>query len=179
MVDRMNHAVWSVYDLYRTARLNVKYYSTKLHRREQLNIGIELIIAVTAPSSAVAGLWFWDTSLGSILWRVLGVAAAIAAVIKPILMLPKQIKAYNEVLTGYRTLGHDLFEIKEMIAQKGKYDKELQADYRKALKREGALAVKDPETKQDKALIRKLVKEVNQELPAGQFFVPAEQGNDS
>jgi hypothetical protein len=176
----MNHAVWSVYDLYRTARLNVKYYSTKLHRSERLNIGIELIIAVTAPSSAVTGLWFWDTSLGSILWRVLGVAAAIAAVIKPILKLPKRIKVYDEILMGHRALEHDLFEIKEMITQRGKYDKELQADYRKALKRRGALAaVRDPETKQDKSLIRKLTIEVSQEIPPGQFFVPAEQEVDS
>ena len=172
MSDRADSPVWGVYDLYRTARLNVKYYSSRLHKFEIFNAGIDIIIAATAPTSAIAGLWFWNTPIGNTAWKVLGIIAAIAAVTKPILMLPKRIKSYNEVLAGYRTLEHDLYQIKEMINQKQRYDKALQLDYTKALKRKGALVAKDPETKQDKTLIKKLVAEINQELPVGSFYIP-------
>jgi len=172
MANKKNHPVWGVYDLYRTARLNVKYYSARLHRIELCNLCMELVIAATAPSSAIAGLWFWNLPIGSIAWKVLGIIAAIFAVTKPILMLSKRMKAYNETLSGYRALEHDLYEIKEMIVQKQRYDDELKKDYQKALKRKGFLVAKDPETKQDKMLIKKLVSEINQELPVKSFYIP-------
>jgi hypothetical protein len=174
MQDRTNSPAWGVYDLYRTARLNVRYYSARLHEVEMLNMGMEIVIAATAPTSAIAALWFWDTPVGSATWKTLGVIAAIAAVTKPIMMLPKKMKAYNEVLAGYRALEHDLYEIKEMIIQNRKYGKEQQLDYKKALKRKGVLAAKDPETKQDKSLIKRLVTEINHELPAASFYIPSE-----
>lgn len=172
MKNQTNHPVWGVYDLYRTARLNVKYYSARLHKVELWNLGMDLVIAATAPTSAIAALWFWNTTIGSMAWKVLGIIAAVAAVTKPILMLPKRMKAYNETLAGYRALEHDLYEIKEIIGQKQKYDNELKTDYKKALKRKGVLVAKDPETKQDKVLIKKLVAEIKQELPVESFFIP-------
>lgn len=172
MIDNENHPVWGVYDLYRSAKLNVRYYSARLHRIESTNIGMELVIAACAPSSAIAALWFWDTPFGALVWKLLGVIAAIAAVAKPIMMLPKKMKAYNEVLAGYRALEHDLYEIKEIISQNQKYDREQQMDFKKALKRKGVLAAKDPETKKDKKLISKLASEIKKELPVTAFYVP-------
>lgn len=172
MDDRLKHPVWGVYDLYRTARLNVKYYSARLNQFEKYNFTLELILLISAPSSAIAGLWFWNTSGGEIVWKFLGVLAAIVAVLKPLLGLNRRIKAYEEVLAGYRALDHDLYEIKEMVAQKQKFDKELQTDFRKALKRKGVLVNKNPETVQKKNLKTRLVREVNNELPPEQFYVP-------
>jgi hypothetical protein len=172
MEKNANSPVWSVYDLFRTARLNVKYYSARVQQLERLHFAIELIIAISAPSSAIAGLWFWNTATGNIAWKTLAIVAAVAAVVKPLLMLQKKLAAYNEVLSAYRGLDQDLFQIKEMIAQRRKYDKKLQQDFIKALKRKGALATKDPEAKHSKRLIKKLMDEVNEELPADQFVVP-------
>lgn len=101
MNNRIEHPVWGVYDLYRTARLNVKYYAARMHRLEQINFWMELFIAVTAPSSAITGLWFWDTQIGGILWKSLGMVAAVAAILKPLVLLSKKMKEYNEVLSGY------------------------------------------------------------------------------
>ncbi len=81
----LNHPVWDVYDLYRTARLNVCYYSTKLNRFQSYNFLIEITLAITASSSAVAALWFWEHPVGEIVWKILGVISALLAVSKPIL----------------------------------------------------------------------------------------------
>jgi len=168
------HPVWSVYDKYRTARLNVKYYSRRMELAERWNFALELVLLVTAPSSAVAGLWFWNADFGKIAWQYLGVIAAFAAVLKPFLALTKRIKEYESVLSGYRILEFDLMEIKSLIEQKQKYDAALQSEFKKALQRERTLVGKTPETRESQKIKSQCESEVLQELPASSFFVPQE-----
>jgi hypothetical protein len=174
MTNRAGHPVWAVYDKLRTARLNVKYYGARLHRIERTNLAIEYILLATAPSSAIAGLWFWNTEAGKTVWQSLGVLAAIAAVAKPPLNLTKRIKDYEGILVGYRTLEYDLMEIKTLIEQRGKFDQTLQSEFKKALQREKTLVAKTPETRENKRVKKACEQEVRQELPAEQFFVPEE-----
>jgi hypothetical protein len=174
MKNREDHPVWAVYDKLRSARLNVKYYGARLHRLERTNLVLEYILLATAPSSAVAGLWFWNTDLGKTVWQSLGILAAIAAVVKPPLNLTKRIKDYEAILVGYRTLEYDLMEIKTLVEQRGKYDQTLQSELRKAIQREKALVARTPETRENKKIKRNCQEEVLQELPTDRFFVPEE-----
>jgi hypothetical protein len=167
-----DHPVWDVYDLLRTARLNVKYYSYRLSEIEAQNFILELIILCSAPTSAIAGLWFWETLPGEIIWKIFGVIAAFVAILKPLLSLTKKIKEFDGVLSGYKGLEHDLMEIKVMITQKQKYDQAAQTEFKKALKRKGVLVGKDPETKQNSKIKSKYEIEVMQELPSNSFFIP-------
>ena len=167
-----DHPVWRVYDLYRTARLNVKYYSAKLHSAEVTAKWIDWILLVTAPGSAIAGLWFWQEPIGEKIWQVFGVIAAFAAVSKPSLKLSKKIKTYEELRIGYRALEHDLYEITEMVIQEKKYDKKLQTRFLEALTRKGVLVKKEPDSKENKKLKRKCEDEVKRELPPSYFYVP-------
>lgn len=169
-----NHAVWSVYDRLRSARLSVKYYSCKLHQTEKLSFWLELILMVAAPSSAVAGLWFWNTGYGQIIWRYVAIPAAIAAVLKPLLHLTKKIKDYEGVLSGYRILDYDLMEIRIRIEQKKKYDAALQADFKRVQQRERTLVGKTPESREDPKVRAACQIEVMNELPAKAFFIPKE-----
>jgi hypothetical protein len=124
----------------------------------RLNFSIEFLLLATAPSSAIAGLWF--------------IVAAIAAVTKPLLGLTKKIKDYEGILSGYRTLEYDLMEIKSLVEQKGKYDSSLQSEFKKALQREKTLVARNPETREWKWVKRKCEAEVRQELPPECFIVP-------
>ncbi len=169
-----NSPVWDVYDLYRTARLNAKYYSAMLHITEKWNFILDLILLFTAPTSAVAGLWFWETEIGQEMWKYLGVIAAIAAIVKPLLTLPKKMKEYESLVSGYRMLEHDLHEIKVSISEKRKYDKVAQVDFKKAMKRKGVLVGKEPDSKENKKVKQKCEKEVLAELPSSIFYVPEE-----
>ncbi|MGJ0486132.1 MAG: hypothetical protein ACR65R_16600 [Methylomicrobium sp.] len=169
-----NQPVWTVYDKLRTARLNVKYYGRQLQKLENVNFILELLLLATAPTSAVAGLWFWQSELGRLVWQYMGVAAALAAVVKPLLSLTKRIKEYESVLNGYRTLEYDLMEIKSSIEQKQKYDVSMQAELKKALQREKALVAKNPESHANKKLKRICEEDVRKELPPAYFFVPEE-----
>jgi hypothetical protein len=174
MKNRDDHPVWAVYDKLRTARLNVKYYSARLQRFERINLAMEYILLASAPSSAVAGLWFWNTEIGKLLWQYLGVLAAFIAVAKPPLNLTKRIKEYEGILTGYRTLEYDLMEIRTLVEQKGRYDQVLQSEFKKAMQREKALVAKTPETRENKRIQQACQKEVLRELPPDKFYVPEE-----
>ena len=172
-----NHPVWTVYDKLRSARLNVKYYCCRLQSAERWNFALELVLLAAAPTSAIAGLWFWDTDPGKFVWKTLGVIAAFAALLKPLLGLTKKIKEYESIISGYRVLEFDLMEIKSLIEQKRKYDAALQADLKRALQRERTLVGKTPETREVASIKRKCEEEVNRELPVSSFFIPEDLAN--
>jgi hypothetical protein len=167
-----DHPVWSVYDLYRTARLNVKYYSARLVQAERYNFAIELIIAITAPTSAITGLWLLKTPAGQAIWKYIAVLAAIAAVFKPLLRLPQRIKSLEQTISGYRALEYDLDLIVNRITSEGSYDKACKKMFEAAQKKKKLLVVNPPENDQKKDLIERLYSEVNNELPMEFFFIP-------
>ena len=174
MSERAKHPVWGLYDQLRTARLNVKYYGVKLYRAERVGFALDFILMVTAPSSTVAGLWFWNFPIGEIIWRYFGIIAALAALLKPLLSLSKKIKNYSDILAGYRILEHELSSIKEQVMLSGIYNKKMQEKFLRILEKEKDLIAKDPDSTIDQKLRRKCTVEVNEELPAQVFFVPAD-----
>lgn len=167
-----NHPVSTVYNKLRTARLNVKYYCRRLQQTERLNFSCDLILLATAPTSAIAGLWFWTANYGQLAWQILGGIAAIVAVVKPLLLLTKKIKDFEGVVVGYRALEFDLMEIKSNVEQKRKYDVSMQTEFRKALQREKVLVGKTPESREKVDVKAKCEEEVRKELPDECFFIP-------
>ena len=170
--------VWDVYDLFRTARLNVKYYTGRLLFWERVNLISEIIMAISAPSSAIAGLWFLETPIGALAWKYFGVLTAFISLVKPMLKLTKKIKNLEEIVSGYKGLEHDLHEITIMINQKKQYDSTLQKEFQNALKRKGVLVKKEPEHWIDKKFKKTCESEVLTELPVSSFFIPKESTND-
>lgn len=173
-MEAEHHPVWTLYDNLRTARLNAKYYGRRLAAVQLRSTMIEAVILVTAPTSAIAGLWFWQTEIGRFAWQCLGVAAACAAILKPLCASTKRIKEYENTLVGYRTLEFDLIEIKCLVEQQQKYNKTLQVLFADALHRARTLAEKAPEASENERMKRKCEREVLQELPASSFFVPGD-----
>lgn len=166
-----NHPVWDVYDKFRTARLNVKYWSGVLNSLSSENFWIELVLAVSA-SSTVAGLWFWYTLFGGTVWKVLSALAAFLAVLKPSLRLTDRVRRVEGLLVGYRALDHDLDTLCISIRQQGEYSKALKGQFDRALARLGDLVRRAPNEKTNEKLLRRCMDEVKRELPVENFFVP-------
>lgn len=135
---------------------------------------MELILLALAPTSAIAGLWFWQDEQGRFVWKYLGVLVAILAVVKPLLNLTKRIRDYEAVLSGYRTLEYDLREIRTLIEQRSKYDAGLREEFQKAIQREKALVAKTPETREVAKVKSRCEEEVRREFPENRFFIPEE-----
>ena len=169
------HPVWTVYNELRTASLNVKYYSARLTSLNRRNFWLEFTLAATAPGSAIAGLFFWETEFGSFAWKLLGIITALLAVAKPFLKLTDRITKIEQTLTGYRGLNFDLSKIKTMIEQTKFYDNNLQDQFSIALERKKELLVNAPESYEIKDLKKKCQKEVLKEFPVESFFIPKEK----
>lgn len=174
-MSTIDNPVWSVYDALRSAKLNCRYVSCRLQRAERWNTSLEILLAVSAPASAVAGLWFWDEPGGAVAWRVLASIAAVVAVVKPFLKLNEKIKQMEVSLAGYTMLTHDLEEIRQAIFQEKRYGTHHLALLKKAIQREGALKITRFEAREDEKVIAKCQQEVNKELPVQSFFIPMEQ----
>lgn len=174
VAQESSHPVWSVYDRLRTARLNVKYYSRRLQHLQRWNVFVELVLIASAPTSAIAALWFWRTEQGVVAWRYLGAIAAIAAVLKPFFALPSKIKKFEGLVTGYRLLEYDLQELRTTIEQEQEYAAPSQAELTKAIKKERELVSLEPTDRPWRRLLRECQQEVLSELPVEAFFVPKE-----
>jgi len=169
-----DNPVWAVYDKLRTAFLNVRYYERRLQQTERLNFTLDIILAISAPSSAVAKLWVWDSNIGNIAWTILLIIAAFVSVAKPLLNLSKRIKNYETLVFGYRMLHFDLYEIKTSVETSKKYDKSLQLEFKKSLQREKTLIGNCQETHEDVAVKKQAENETLDRYPVESFFVPKE-----
>jgi hypothetical protein len=170
-----NHPVWCVYNTLRTARLNYKYYSFKLRKAEFKLFWMDFLLTITVPSSAVAGLFFWENPVGIKVWKSLCVISAFIAIIKPMSGILKKRNAYQELKSGYKTIDFDLYAITNKINHEKAYSKQLQSEYQQVTDRMRSLVIKDPDSQEDKLLIEKFEKEVNTELPPSSFYIPEEE----
>jgi hypothetical protein len=168
---RDRNPVWDVYNDYRTARLNVKYLSIIIGTYENYDFYMALAIAIFAPSSAIAGLGFWNTVIGSYLWKIFIVISSVIALVKPMLKLPEKVKKLQDQLRGYRILENDLKIITIGINQEKQFSQDLRKKFQESLDRLRDLSQKD-EVKEDRKLIRKCFEEVKKELPSSSFYIP-------
>lgn len=169
-----NNAIWDIYDNYRTARLNVKYYCVRLESLEKWNTSLDILVAIAAPGSVVSGLWFINTQSGLEIWKIVSAVAAVAGFLKPFMKLGHKIKFYEQTLSGYRALEYDLYEIILKIRDDGSYSPACKKMFEAAMKKKKILATNPPENTHDKKLIEQLYQEVIQEIPNSSLFIPEE-----
>lgn len=177
MKNLANHPVWDVYDEYRTARLNVKYHAGLLRRQKSINFWLELTLAVSAPTSAVAGLWFWQTDVGAMLWRIFAVIAAFVAIVKPLLGVSGKITNIEETLAGYKSLHHDLQNLTIRIKQEQRFDPVMRQRFYDLLDRKKELVTGSKVETENVRLKRDCERQVILELPVDAFFIPEDNNN--
>lgn len=170
----LNTDVWEVYDLWRTSKLNVKYYSSLQVCYTRLLSTFDLVIAATAPSGTIAALWFWDTQLGSIIWKVLIIIASVVALIKPTLNLTEKIKKTDTVLSGYKMMCHDLDTLIIQIKHSREYDESKINTFNDIYKRKGVLISQDPEINANRRKVKLFTDNVNKELQNYDYYIPEE-----
>lgn len=176
-VGTESHPVWTLYDKLRSTCLSCKYYGRQLAKVERQNFLLEIILAASAPTSAIAGLFFWKTPTGALVWQGFGLLAAVVAVVKPLLHLPRRIKEYESQLSAYRTLDADLRDLRSQVEQRKRFDAPMQAEFKKLVQREKALIAKNPDPVESESVRRVCQEEVLRELPADRFYIPPGDAN--
>ena len=162
---------WGIYDEYRTARLNVHYYSAQLASARRSGKAVEWILAIAA-SSSVGGLWLFSTFLGGLLWRGVGGVAALLAVYQVVVRPKERVAALEQRVTLWRGLEFDLDRlVKRIAALRGlPPDVDEQLELILSRKRELVLSYVDPKT--DQKLLAESHGRVNAELPPNSFWKP-------
>ena len=176
MGDRSN-SMWDIYDLWRTAKLNIKYFTALSNKFQRCSIFFDVIIAITTPSGAVAALWFWDNSIGSYVWKILFCLASVCVVIKPIMNCNKKVQKAEKIVTAYKLLYHDIDLIIIKIKNNKGIVEQLMSEFYEALARKRLLIKNSSEFSDNKRLIRKYTNEVNEELSSYEFYIPKEIEN--
>jgi len=174
----LRDSVEIIYDLYRKALFNRKYYGDRLAAFKKGNTILEIAIAIGTALGAgglffgVGGLFFWEGPTGHSVWGVVALVAVMLAVIKPFLQLPSRIEAYSKMFASYSTMYADLGGIVSEIRAHRHLSPEMWKLYSDARLHDGWLSVDDDPRPSSKKLER-YQDAVNQEIPDDRLWVPA------
>ena len=105
-----------IYNSYRTALLNRKYYGHRLTWYQNFNETMEIAIAIgAAGSGGVAGFAIWGTITGRYAWLLISATATILGVVKPIIRTGVRIENYTKLYTGHSSIYLELKSLVEDI----------------------------------------------------------------
>lgn len=169
------HPVWEVYDRLRTARLTYYYYAAKVAATRRKNRALEILLAITVPSSAFAGLPAWKGGPGRLLWIVLSSIGGLGAVSKPILGLTESVDLYEKIAGRYRAFEGELQGLCEAISRSKTYDHVLRERYDQISASIRKSAEDEPVEPLDQDLRRRLFEQIKREQPNESFFLPEDR----
>ncbi len=164
--------LWSVYDEFRTIKMNRMYYEHKLSRARRTIKIIDIVIALGSSTSTGIAAWsIWKEPVFSDLWSVIAGITSIIIIIKPQMDLGKNVASYGKLYAGFKVLEISYFRIIDDL----KFSKCFNFETDKALRALDAdldkLDVTD-DFKTDTSLIRRLEARVRDQHPATSFWIP-------
>jgi hypothetical protein len=160
-----------IYDQYRTSLLNVKYYGHELTKLKQRNLFAEIVIAIGATGSTVAGWATLQEKIGVPLWGVVAGTATILATIKPIIRLGEQIEKFARLHSEHNGNYIALKRLCSEIKQFKKVTPEMRTRYAEISKKHDELARDDP-PRPSRRLIERFQQEVITEIPVETLWMP-------
>jgi hypothetical protein len=162
-----------IYDAYRTALLNRKYFDRMRSRYRSLITSADVVIAIGAGSASygIASLAIFGTLPGKYVWLVVSAVATVLSAIKPVLKIGDKIDNYSKLHAGHSNIYSELKDIVEEIRVSKSITADLQKRYDSSKKLVKELGAKEDFSRNLK-LIRKLQREVNEEIRPDLLWVP-------
>jgi hypothetical protein len=162
----------NIYNQYRSALLNKKYYGCRLESTRRTNLVVEIMIAVGASgSTGIAGLTIWQQGAGITAWALISGIAILLSTIKPFLGLAAQIERYGKLWGEFASM-YEAFKIIEQDCRANDYLTTEQVDTFKRLRERIQNLAPLDDQRPDKKLIKRLTQEVNHELPVTMLWKP-------
>lgn len=169
-LDVLRRRMRYLYQEYRTAIFNRKYYGHRLRIAKVVNRIFEIVIAVGA-STAISVWTFWKTPVGAPVWQGVGMLAAILAVLKPPLNIAGDLERYTALMDGYSSYCFDTHTIIETARVDSRLDQKTWENFQASQKRLGDLAARD-DTAPSKRLVERYFRETDKEVPANSLWMP-------
>lgn len=165
-LGRLTH----IYDAYRSALLNRKYYGCQLDFYRKLNRVTDIALAIATPGM-VGGWAIWHTTTGQTLWAVIAGGVSLLAAVKPIFNWPKEIDRYSRLHAEHTMQFFTFKQLVEDITITKAITPEMEKRFVDARARHAELS-KDDDVKTSKRLALRCEKEVLKEIPADRLWVP-------
>ncbi|HEX9407859.1 MAG TPA: hypothetical protein VF975_11120 [Thermoanaerobaculia bacterium] len=159
-----------IYDAYRSALLNKKYYACQLDFYRKLNRSVEIILAIATPST-VGGWAIWHTQTGQTIWAVIAAIVALVAALKPVFDWPKDIDRYSRLHAEHTVQFYTLKQLVEDIEMHKTITPEMEKRFLDARDRHAQLS-KDDDVKPSKRVARRCEREVKAEIPSDRLWIP-------
>jgi hypothetical protein len=161
-----------LYDFYRTALMNAKYYGRKLQMLKRVALVIDIATALAA-SGAFAGLAVWKGDIGkNVFSLVLGLTAVLAAV-RPVLQLPDKIGRCSKLSYGYMEVFYRIQILTAEIRAAGRVAPEHLQRVTDVMDRFRALELEGDAYQNPKRLL-KYQDEVDVAIPVERLWLPSE-----
>lgn len=161
-----------IYDTYRTAYLNRKYYGWRLNTYQRYNTIMEIAIAIGATGSGgVAGLAVWGSISGQYAWLWVSGTATVLGVIKPILQLGQRIENYTKLYVGHGTAYLTLKSMVQDIEVSRSVPPNLKEQYSTIRKQLTELGGND-DLRPNRKAIKSFEEEVREEIPIDSLWYP-------
>jgi hypothetical protein len=161
-----------VYNLLRTARLNVLYYEESLKNWTVAIRVHDLVVAVTSAASPLAFLKHSSEPLQKQAWFYLTLLAGLAGILKPIFRIDKEVTLYAELVTHYRELFQSLNDVVQDMSATRDFSPQLERRFQACRTKGNSLQDKEPPPKREK--IRRLQAVVEGEYDMSKVWLPEE-----
>ncbi len=173
-----DNQVWDVYDLLRTVRLNIKYYSAYLVRFAKMRLILELglsICAIISLSTGILSIGNHSSQIAWLVWLVFSTFTAVLAGLLPFLRLSERESSIRQTLVKYRELQAELEKLSFSIRDKKEYGEEEKKHFTNLVKFTEDIAMEAITLPFNKTLLEEKEQEVTKEFPVSSFFVPGQQ----
>ena len=177
-LDPVRNELRDAYDDWRTSLLNKLYYGCIIDKLARYNQIFEIVIAVGASGSGVAGFALWKSDVGKPVWGVIAGLSILLSAIKPAINITSKLDEYSKIYTEYsvseaiyRQISRTVRRNKKKIKESGDLPSSVGDALKKNAEKFQELApkgIKKPDTK----LVNRLVEVVNQQIPTRILWIP-------
>ena len=167
--------VLRLYDEYRTALMNAKYYGENVSQLKFWALIIDIAL-VLGTSSAFAGLAVWRNPAGANIWSVILACSALAAALRPILKMTDKLDRCAKLQYGYLEIYYRIQSLTGDIRQAGEVTHELEARATEIEDRFRGLELEGDAYQNPKKLL-KAQEEVERAFPLRAFGFPREHSH--
>ena len=164
---------YKIYNGLKDLRLNKIYYGERLTTFKNYNLVLEVLIALGASGSGIAGIAVLKTDSGKIAWGVLSAISIVLAICKPFLKLSDRVSAYSKLYGEYATGDARAKAIVDDMQVDHSVMPARMKEFDAIRKRVGELAGLG-DTAPDRMAVKRIQGEVNRQIDINKLWLPSD-----
>jgi hypothetical protein len=158
--------------------MNCIYYGFAIRRLTYYNTMAEIAIAVTASSTGISGIALWQDPFWKPAWIAIALISSIAAILKPIMQIPRHIQELSAQYQRYLSIFYSLKLLVDDVYQRqsvGVSDERTLGGVRNKFLEAATHDVKYVNFR----MLRKAKEQTDTEIPADSLWMPPQPSSNA